>query len=196
MYEGPATIELPVSLHQLPTLCRSGAILPLGQIPQHTGRAVWDALTWEVFVPDDGEPRNFVLYEDDGESNSYLNGQWAQTSITVQRIDREVLIRLEEPRGDYAASIARRRCFARVHLEPGCVTTGVRVGGTEIVETTSVPAGGSGEPLWKRLPAEDTPERCTPLSLSEHDPGYSGSETVLVSVPAAALEIRVHFREA
>ncbi len=196
VHRGPATIELPVHIHQIPTLARSGAILPLGPIPQHTGRAVWDPLTWEIFAPEEGETGSFTLYEDDGQSNCYQRGQWARSSIEVQRIDGALLVRLEEPRGEYAASIKRRSFLLRVHLPPGIGVAGVSLAGEEISETASVPAACSEKPWWKRLPAAGAPERRTPLSLSDDGPGYLKGETALLRVPAVAIEIRVRLRSA
>jgi hypothetical protein len=195
-HKGPATVEVPVSLHKLPVLARAGAIVPLGPIPRHTGRAAWDPLTWEVFVPEDEQPRRFLLYEDDGESTSYLNGQWARTSITVQKSDGMVSIRFGKPEGEYAPSITRTRCFVRVHLPPGTVVTAVRVGEKEILESSSVPAKDSGGPWWQRLPVSETLRRAVPLSLSELDPGQPGSESILVSAAAKTLAIQVHIEDA
>lgn len=88
-YEGGTTIEVPVTLASIPMLIRSGGIIPmaLNQMENLTTETVTGIRL--ICAPDcDG---SFVLYEDDGLTMEYRNGNYRKTNITVQAGERTVL---------------------------------------------------------------------------------------------------------
>jgi len=68
-----------VPLNETLLFARSGTIVPLGPIVQHTGQLPGDGvLTVHVYAGSDGE---FVLFEDDGESRDYESGAVRETNF-------------------------------------------------------------------------------------------------------------------
>jgi alpha-glucosidase/alpha-D-xyloside xylohydrolase len=70
---GGTEISRPVDLETLPIYVRAGAIVPMGPVKQYTGEAVEAPLEISVYPGADG---SFLLYEDDGASFGYRNGEW------------------------------------------------------------------------------------------------------------------------
>lgn len=78
-------------LYQLPLFAKEGAIIPFNPAPRLTSE-VPETLALKVF----GSPKhsNFTLYEDDGETNSYLNGEFRtielQATVAPKRAELKV----------------------------------------------------------------------------------------------------------
>lgn len=76
-YQGGRTITMYRGLHTIPVLTKAGGILPLCDRifgPEFLENP--QALTLDIFAGDDG---TFTLYEDDNNSNGYLEGRWVKT---------------------------------------------------------------------------------------------------------------------
>jgi alpha-glucosidase (family GH31 glycosyl hydrolase) len=71
--EGGREISRPVDLETMPLYVREGSILPLGPVKQFTGEIVEEPLSISVYP---GADASFLLYEDDGASFNYRNGEW------------------------------------------------------------------------------------------------------------------------
>jgi alpha-glucosidase len=71
----------------MPLFVRAGTVLPMGPVMQHTGEWPPEALQLHVF-PGDGQS---WLYEDDGHSLSYRDGEFRTTRFTCQ-IGRDGLV--------------------------------------------------------------------------------------------------------
>jgi alpha-glucosidase (family GH31 glycosyl hydrolase) len=71
--EGGREISRPVDLETIPLYVRAGSILPLGPVKQFTAEKVDGPLSVSIFP---GGDASFLLYEDDGTSFHYRNGEW------------------------------------------------------------------------------------------------------------------------
>jgi alpha-glucosidase (family GH31 glycosyl hydrolase) len=71
--EGGRAINRPVDLETLPLYVRAGSILPLGPIKQFVSEKVDAPLSISIYP---GSDATFLLYEDDGTSFNYRNGDW------------------------------------------------------------------------------------------------------------------------
>jgi alpha-glucosidase/alpha-D-xyloside xylohydrolase len=70
---GGREISCAVDLETMPLYVRAGAVLPLGPLKQYADEAVSGPLSLDVYPGANGE---FLLYEDDGRSFNYRNGEW------------------------------------------------------------------------------------------------------------------------
>lgn len=77
--QGGATIVADAPYDQLPVFVRAGSIVPIGPDQQYVGEKPADALTLYVYAGANG---TFSLYEDDGLTNGYERGQFAQIPLT------------------------------------------------------------------------------------------------------------------
>merc|ERR1719272_189373 len=79
-HKAGAAKHLTVPFTKAPMYCRSGAVLPLGPVVQHTGElpGIEGMLELHVYSGADG---SFVLVEDDGESRGYEQGEVRTTDF-------------------------------------------------------------------------------------------------------------------
>ncbi len=70
---GGAEIQRAVDLETMPLYVRAGAILPLGPVKQYVSEKVDQPLSFSVYP---GADSSFLLYEDDGRSFNYRQGEW------------------------------------------------------------------------------------------------------------------------
>ncbi len=91
-YEGGQFIEVPVQLSSIPIFVRGNAILPTTQDIQQITRDKMKTL--ELLVASD-ENSEFTLYEDDGYSERYKQGDFLATQIMLQNTRQEKCTRLQ-----------------------------------------------------------------------------------------------------
>jgi alpha-glucosidase (family GH31 glycosyl hydrolase) len=109
--EGGQSVTREVDLATMPLYVRAGAIIPFDPVRQYTAEQVDEPTTLRVYAGADGD---FTLYEDDGESLDYLEGEATWTRVTWDDAERRLAI---EPGGDGAAPGPPPRPF-RVEVLP------------------------------------------------------------------------------
>jgi alpha-D-xyloside xylohydrolase len=72
-YKGGQTISAAAPLNKIPVYVKSGAILPMGKVIQHTAEAQKDTIEIRVYKGADGR---FELYEDEGDNYNYETGKY------------------------------------------------------------------------------------------------------------------------
>jgi alpha-glucosidase (family GH31 glycosyl hydrolase) len=78
-FDGGREIRRAVDLETMPLYVRAGSILPLGPVRQFTGEKVDAPLSIAIYP---GADALFLLYEDDGTSFNYRNGEWMGIQMT------------------------------------------------------------------------------------------------------------------
>lgn len=94
-YEGGQTIEVEVSLNSIPMFFRSGAIIPIAEGLTNIHN---DSIETLKLLIEPSEESSFALYEDDGVTNNYKNGEYLKTLISVKR-ENSVKIAFEKEGG-------------------------------------------------------------------------------------------------
>lgn len=81
IYQGDRFVEMHRDLETIPVLAKAGGIVPLLK-EEYTGNDLANPKDMEIriFAGEDGE---FTLYEDDGESLAYQNGDYATTKMCM-----------------------------------------------------------------------------------------------------------------
>jgi len=108
---------------------RGGAILPYGPVTAYAGERPLAALDLHVYPH--GESR-FRLYEDDGISYGFENGELATTDIACREEGREVRVEIGAREGSYEGMPAARSFHLAVRT--GSRPVSVKVGDREIGE--------------------------------------------------------------
>ena len=80
-YPGGGWYAVYGNLDRIPVFAKAGGIIPLGPDTWEGSQGLPDALTIHIFT---GDNNTFTLYEDDGETQAYLNGDNALTNFTIQ----------------------------------------------------------------------------------------------------------------
>jgi alpha-glucosidase len=101
-YAGGQTIELDVTLQSIPMFLRSGAIIPLAPKLENIHLDTVEELQLLI---EPSENASFVMYEDDGVTNNYKNGDYLKTTIAV-KTERNTVISFKKE-GAYASSVKR-----------------------------------------------------------------------------------------
>jgi len=93
-YAGGTMISVEAPLDTVPMFVRAGAIIPTGPPLNYVGEKPVDPITFNIY-PDDAGEASTTLYEDDGLSPAYKNGNFRRTTINFRR--GETVTRTEGP---------------------------------------------------------------------------------------------------
>lgn len=113
LLEGPASTGVSASLAQVPLFARAGGLVFSIPPRAFSGEAVWPELALDWFAPVRSGVSSRELYEDDGHSRAYLDGECRKTRFTAESRDGEHRLTIEPARG--ALSSAMRAVTVRVH---------------------------------------------------------------------------------
>jgi alpha-glucosidase/alpha-D-xyloside xylohydrolase len=91
--EGGREIDRAVDLATMPLYVRPGTVLPLGPVKQYTSEKVDAPLSVHVYPGANG---SFVLYDDDGVSFGYRNGDWMGIAIFWSDAERRLTLSLAD----------------------------------------------------------------------------------------------------
>ncbi|MBI3710045.1 MAG: DUF5110 domain-containing protein, partial [Proteobacteria bacterium] len=112
IYDGPRGITVAAPLDRLPLFVRAGAIVPMGPVVQYQDGQKPSALTLLVYP---ARQSSFTLYEDDGATNAYRQGQYALTDFECVADGRTIACRVGALRGDAALVPAGRAYTFQIH---------------------------------------------------------------------------------
>lgn len=111
---GGQKVSATIGLDHSPLYVRAGSILPLGPDVQYAAEKAWDELEVVVYPGADG---TFTLYEDEGDSYRYEQGQY--TEIPMRWNDRHRQLTIGSRTGSYTGMLTTRHF--RVHTPDGTV---------------------------------------------------------------------------
>jgi alpha-glucosidase (family GH31 glycosyl hydrolase) len=123
---GGQTVTKSVDLATMPIYIRAGAIIPVDPIRQYTDQPVEAQTTLKIYGGSNGQ---FILYEDDGVSLNYLQGQATLTRLTWNDRSRELTIAPRTVKG--SANSIRPRSYT-LQLLPDNVVKPIRYTGHPI----------------------------------------------------------------
>jgi alpha-glucosidase (family GH31 glycosyl hydrolase) len=111
---GGRSVRRAVDLATMPIYVRAGAIIPVDPVRQYTGEAVTEPTTLRIYT---GAPGRFVLYDDDGTSQQYVENRGTWTAVSWDDRDRRVTLAPAAPRN--AVNLRARRVFRILLLPEG-----------------------------------------------------------------------------
>lgn len=86
IYSGKRYINYDAPVDILPVLVKEGAIIPMMPAMQYVGEKPIDVLTLDIYPHVNNGNSQFVLYEDDGETENYKEGLYTTTKYTLRTI--------------------------------------------------------------------------------------------------------------
>nr|WP_202626375.1 TIM-barrel domain-containing protein [Stenotrophomonas acidaminiphila] len=107
-------LDRQVDLATLPVFVRAGAILPMYPAMLFDGEKPLDEVTFDLYPQGDSQ---YTLYEDDGNTRRYQQGESSTQQIRVQAPAQgsgPVQVRIEAVQGEYRGQLAQRRYGLRV----------------------------------------------------------------------------------
>lgn len=111
-YAGNQTIEYTAEMEWLPLFVKQGSIVPLGPKRQHTGEPL-DTLTLHVY-PGPGVS-SFTLYQDDGRSMKYQQGEYTLTEFSSVMEAGNLNVTLGAAEGGYTGQLSERAYLTVIH---------------------------------------------------------------------------------
>lgn len=113
-YRGPAVFTYAAPLDRCPIFVRAGAVIPMQPDMDYIGQKPIDPLTLDIYPGADGE---FRLYEDDGESLDYRDGEFSHTRIEFDenRAANRQTVRIGSTKGRYDGQAERRTYLVRIN---------------------------------------------------------------------------------
>ncbi len=111
-FEGKKSILTLTPLDKLPIYIKAGAIIPMQPDMQYFGEKPIDPVTLDIYP---SQKSSYKLYEDDGKSLNYQNGDFAQTEIKCSETNQTVTIELLSSEGKF--KVADRNYTLTVHLD-------------------------------------------------------------------------------
>lgn len=82
VYDGSAYMDYDAPIDTLPLFVKEGAIIPMQPAMEYVGEKPIDEMTLDVYPLTYSGESHFVLYEDDGETTDYQNGDYTTTRYT------------------------------------------------------------------------------------------------------------------
>lgn len=139
---GGQRLNLEETLGQMPLYVKDGSILFLGDDSVTADQQLAKPMTAEIFASRSTPSGTARLYEDDGISNDYQKGAFAQREVSykwgpVGRLEIEI----EPSKGSFRGMPEERDWKIRVHLPSGMTAVGASTGKLK-VETAGGPATG------------------------------------------------------
>lgn len=150
VYHGPCAATVAAPLDRLPLFVRGGAIIPLALVVQYDGAAELTAVTLLIYPEGIS---GFTLYEDDGATQRYCDGAYAETAIGCAADAGGLTCTIAAPAGD-ATLIPPHRIYI-LQIRTDQAPCAVTVNGTAIdsVATDKVivpPSTATGPQAWWR----------------------------------------------
>jgi alpha-glucosidase len=121
-YSGGTMVRAEAPLETVPMFVRGGAIIPLAPSMNYVGEKKVDPITFAIY-PDEKGSAATILYEDDGNSLSYLQGSFRRTKIEVRRSANRYIVTSGAPAGSYNPG-ARKFVFV---IKPGAAMQTISV---------------------------------------------------------------------
>lgn len=116
---GPKTIDVSSELWHMPIYVRLGGIILTAPQMQSTQDDLWSTIVVDAFLPEDNGTTTRHLYEDDGISNGYRTGAFAQTPVTLERKGKKAFLEIGKRAGDFPESSHQRNWVIRIHCLQG-----------------------------------------------------------------------------
>jgi alpha-glucosidase len=98
--EGGRMVRVEAPLETVPLFVRGGAILPLGPEMNYVGEKPTNPVQFEIYQDAKGEAST-SLYEDDGLTEAYRQGDFRQTSLSYRHTPAGDQIDLSSPKGSF-----------------------------------------------------------------------------------------------
>jgi alpha-glucosidase len=138
---------------KLPLFARAGAIIPQMQVDERTMNILGqrsdggarDELIVKVYA--DGTPSRFTLYEDDGETIAYQEGEVRTTIISQQKSGDRVTVTIHGSSGTYAGAPSRRENVVRLIVD-NVQATSVTLNGDRLTQHTTRAAFDAASNGW------------------------------------------------
>jgi alpha-glucosidase len=122
-HQGPDVVMPVVDLASTPRFARSGAIIPLAGVTQHTAESATEPLTLHVYLGSPEMQMTTVLWDDDDHPQAEQHGTFATYDISCDWTGERIIVRMNHTRGTMSLRYPGLR--VALHLPQGYIATAV-----------------------------------------------------------------------
>ena len=140
-YVGPKTVRVYHGVESTPVFVRAGAIIPAAEEVSPIVAADFEKLSLNVFAGGNG---TYTLYEDDGESTGYENGEVRKTEIAHTSTEDGGTVAISAANGTFTTDYAAKEWTVRVHSDTPILSAEV---GGQAATVTKLAADENAMPL-------------------------------------------------
>jgi alpha-glucosidase (family GH31 glycosyl hydrolase) len=112
---GPETLTVDVQLEQIPLFVRLGGIIVNTPTVETTQEMDWSCINLDIYLPAGDCETVRTLYEDDGISNRYLDGNGGLTTLRLSKTGRRITLAIEPSNQLNAFQSEQRKWMIRFH---------------------------------------------------------------------------------
>ena len=134
-FTGPQTVTVGHTVYTSPIFVRTGSFTVLADDADTLSTSDWGKLALDVYPDAKKADFTYELYEDDGTTEDYMNGNFRRTPIRMVQDGQKLAFRISPAKGDYATDFTTRTYTLRIHEAEGFTVDTVEVNG-ETVEFT------------------------------------------------------------
>ncbi|WP_141434001.1 TIM-barrel domain-containing protein [Bacillus sp. 03113] len=147
---GGQSIEYGADLSKIPVFVREGAIIPEREVQNYTSEGPANKMIIKAYPKQNGEATSFTLYEDDGQTYKYENGQSAETKLTVAANAGIVTLEMAAMNGSFDGRVEKRTWIGEIKV--GAVDNkgikSVKRNGIKLKQVQSKEAVDAGADVW------------------------------------------------
>ncbi len=126
-YSGGKTYDIEAPIKVIPLFVREGSIIPMRNYSSSIEKGDNDVLLLDVYP---GDNSSFRLIEDDGTSNDYLKGIYAETKINLNNFKNKFQIIIEPCSGYYLGMKTKRT--VQLHIKGNKIIEAIFINGDRI----------------------------------------------------------------
>ncbi|WP_187263097.1 glycoside hydrolase family 31 protein [Pontibacter beigongshangensis] len=140
-FTGKKHYNVVAPLDQLPIFVKAGAIIPMQDEVQYDDRKAWGDITFDIFP---GGKSSFDLYEDDGLSEEYKQGNFSITTVSAETVANGTTIKVGAAAGKH--QVPTRNYILKIHQDKA--PTGIQAGSKNLATTTAAGFAEAGTEGW------------------------------------------------
>lgn len=123
-YQGKKHYSVLCPLDQLPIFVKEGAIIATQEPLNYIGEKEITKLTLDIYA---NASSNFTLYNDDGKSLKYQNGEYSTTHIVSEVSDKEFKVTINAPKGNFKGNVLNYEVKLHVNKKPKSIKVNGKV---------------------------------------------------------------------
>lgn len=120
-YQGKQYMNVVTPIERMPIYLKAGSIIPTQEVMNYIGEKPADPITVSIYP---GGSSSYNLYDDDGRSLNYQNGEYALTLIETEERGNVIQVTIHPPKGEFEVPERTYRIRTIMENAPASVAVG------------------------------------------------------------------------
>jgi len=145
--KGNKWVVAPTPLNQCPMWMKSGNFVFLAPPMQFTSQKPIDPITIDAYLGTRDTDYSANYYEDDGISNQYRQGNFANTKVQIHALTNKISVKISPRMGGFLGEIPNHSWILKLHLAKGKHIIGSATLNGMHLKTEIMPTSGTSKPI-------------------------------------------------